>query len=126
MIDYASLSHEEIKTLCGWIGESAFKDYFEKNQRTFVRIYRDCRVKKLSMTQICDIVYRNRSEKFIVQFLDDCSQQLLSISQKLTEDKITSGCDSETALIEVLADSPFTDNISLYPDSAKLKKNQRL
>jgi hypothetical protein len=50
MIDYASLSHEEIKTLCGWIGESAFKDYFEKNQRTFVRIYRDCRVKKLSMT----------------------------------------------------------------------------
>ena len=109
MIDFACLTHEELDTLCGWIGERAFKDYFEKNQRTLVRIYRDCRVKKLSMTQICDIVYRNRAEEFIVQFLDNCSQQLLSISQKLTEDKIASECDAETALIEVLADSDLLE-----------------
>lgn len=114
MVDYENLTQEELETLCKWIGEKAFKNVFEKNQRTLVRIYRDCRVKKLEMAQICDIVYRNRADKFIVNLLDDFSRQLLSISKKLTEEKIASGSNTETALIEVLAESPFHENIPLY------------
>ena len=114
MVDYENLTQEELATLCKWIGEKAFKNVFEKNQRTLVRIYRDCRVKKLEMAQICDIVYRNRADKFIVNLLDDFSRQLLSISKKLTEEKIASGSNTETALIEVLAESPFHENIPLY------------
>ena len=122
MIDYANLTHEEMNTLCGWIGETAFKNYFEKNQRTLVRIYRDCRAKKLSMAQICDIVYRNRADKFIVNILDDCSNQLITIGKKLMEEKIASGDDEETAFVQMLAESPFIDNLPLY---YKLKEEER-
>lgn len=114
MIDYEKFSREEMDTICGWITEKPFKDYFQRNTREFNRLKPGFRPQSLKRSHICEIVYKHRTDAFIASFLNDCIGQLLSTAKAIQQEKTDSGSDEETALTETLADSPFAGHIPLY------------
>lgn len=115
MTNYDSFTREEMDTLCGWVGEKNIKACFTRAPRELFRIiHRDCMVKKLTMEQVCGIIYQNRSDSFIAFILEPGLEQLFGILKNRTVQIEASGAESTEALVRALAESPFSENVPLY------------
>lgn len=68
-LDIESLNEEEFRKLCESIGANAFKKLFEKFPEDFSKIYSVFKAKNLKEDKVIDLVVKNRSKKFISDFV---------------------------------------------------------
>ena len=113
MLSIIKLNKDEIDFLINTIGIENIRKQFQKNPRGLQRIT-PLRAKSLSADQIRSLVQNNLSEDFIYGFLQNNTEEIVrqideSVSKK--EKEIT---DKNKAIIIVLAESLFKDNVSIY------------
>lgn len=113
MLSIIKLNKDEIDFLINTIGIENIRKQFQKNPRGLQRIT-PLRAKSLSADQIRTLVHNNLSEDFIYGFLQNNTEEIVrqideSVSKK--EKEIT---DKNKAIIIVLAESLFKNNVSIY------------
>ena len=87
-IDIKSLNEEEFRKLCESIGANAFKKLYEKFPEDFSKICPGFRAKNLKADKAIDLAVKNRSKKFILNFVHVHSKKAMDDSFRSTSKKI--------------------------------------
>lgn len=88
-VDIESLNEEEFRKLCESIGANAFKKLYEKFPEDFSKICPGFRAKNLKVDKAIDLAVKNRSKKFISDFVYSAGKEiedsLQSASKKIAD-----------------------------------------
>ena len=88
-VDIKSLNEEEFRKLCESIGANAFKKLYEKFPEDFSKICPGFRAKNLKVDKAIDLAVKNRSKKFISDFVYSAGKEiedsLQSASKKIAD-----------------------------------------
>ena len=88
-VDIESLNEEEFRKLCESIGANAFKELYGKFPEDFSKICPGFRAKNLTASKAIDLAVKNRSKKFISNFMHyakkEMDDSLQSASKKITD-----------------------------------------
>lgn len=88
-VDIESLNEEEFRKLCESIGANAFKKLYEKFPEEFSKICPGFRAKNLKVDKAIDLAVKNRSKKFISDFVYSAGKEiedsLQSASKKIAD-----------------------------------------
>lgn len=87
-VDIKSLNEEEFRNLCESIGANAFKKLYEKFPEDFSKICPGFRARNLKADKAIDLAVKNRSTKFILNFVHVHSKKVMDDSFRSTSKKI--------------------------------------
>ena len=108
------LTEEDLKYICEIIPTVLIKDYFKKCNKSFHKIKPGFRPETLNREEIFEILYKNHSEPFISDFINNyISEEIKKIKSSFSKN-LNYGIDENTALIISLSDNFFNFNIPLY------------
>lgn len=113
MLSIIKLNKEEIDFLINTLGIESIRKQFQKNPRGLQRIT-PLRAKSLSADQIRTLVHNNLSEDFIYGFLQSNTEDIIRQIDESVSKKEKDIIDKDKAIIIVLAESLFKDNVSIY------------
>ncbi|MBR4021347.1 MAG: hypothetical protein IKI94_01910 [Ruminococcus sp.] len=113
MLSIIKLNKEEIDFLINTLGIENIRKQFQKNPRGLQKIT-PLRAKSLSADQIRFLVHNNLSEDFIYGFLQSNTEDIVSQIDESVSKKEKDITDKNKAIIIVLAESLFKDNVSIY------------
>ena len=108
------LTKEELKYICKEIPYNIASDYFRRHPKEFTKIRPGFRVKSLSEDMIARTLYEFRNTDYIASFIIKVVNKWLSEIEEELSKILEEGKDQETAYIEVLSQSFFAQNASLY------------
>ena len=75
-VDIESLNEEEFRKLCESIGANAFKELYGKFPEDFSKICPGFRAKNLTASKAIDLAVKNRSKKFISNFMHYAKKEM--------------------------------------------------
>lgn len=113
MLSIIKLNKEEIDFLINTLGIENIRKQFQKNPRGLQKIT-PLRAKSLSADQIRFLVHNNLSEDFIYGFLQSNTEDIVRQIDESVSKKEKDITDKNKAIIIVLAESLFKDNVSIY------------
>ncbi len=113
MLSIIKLNKEEIDFLINTLGIENIRKQFQKNPRGLQKIT-PLRAKSLSADQIRFLVHNNLSEDFIYGFLQSNTEDIIRQIDESVSKKEKDITDKNKAIIIVLAESLFKDNVSIY------------
>lgn len=108
------LTKEELKYICKEIPYNLACDYFRRYPKEFTKIRPGFRVKSLTEDMIARTLYEFRNTDYIASFIIKVVDTWLSEIEEELSKTIEEGKNQETAYIDVLSQSFFAQNISLY------------
>lgn len=108
------LTKEELKYICKEIPYNIAADYFRRHPKEFTKIRPGFRVKSLTEDMIARTLYEFRNTDYIASFIIKVVNKWLSEIEEELSKTLEEGKDQETAYIEVLSQSFFAKNASLY------------
>ena len=108
------LTNDDLKYICEIIPSNSVKGHFKKYNKHFHKIKPGFRPETLNMEEIFEILYKNHSEPFISDFINNyISEEIKKIKSSFSKN-LNYGIDENTALIISLSDNFFNFNIPLY------------
>lgn len=108
------LTNDDLKYICEVIPSNSVKGYLKKYNKHFHKIKPGFRPETLNMEEIFEILYKNHSEPFISDFINNyISEEIKKIKSSFSKN-LNYGIDENTALIISLSDNFFNFNIPLY------------
>ena len=111
---FKELSEDDIAALCEVISPKTIRTYFKDSPKGYQQLNGRVYINKITDSDAISIVRRNRSHPFITSFITNSIERINeSASQKIKEHE-DNGEDIGTALINMLAESPFNENVALY------------
>ncbi|SFX40164.1 hypothetical protein [Ruminococcus sp. XPD3002] len=113
MLSIIKLNKDEIDFLINTIGIENIRKQFQKNPRGLQRIT-PLRAKSLSADQIRTLVHNNLSEDFIYGFFQSNTEDIVRQIDERVSKKEKDITDKNKAIIIVLAESLFKDNVPIY------------
>ena len=113
MLSIIKLNKDEIDFLINTIGIENIRKQFQKNPRGLQRIT-PLRAKSLSADQIRTLVHNNLSEDFIYGFFQSNTEDIVRQIDERVSKKEKDITDKNKAIIIVLTESLFKDNVPIY------------
>lgn len=108
------LTKEEIKYVCTVIPFKDVSEYFRRYPEEFAKLKPGFRVKSLNEDIVVQTLYDFRNRDFVASFLiKHIDQWIEEIDGELAK-ALESGIDQETAYIDVLSRSLFSENVALF------------
>lgn len=114
MINFDTLTTDELEYICGQIPLSSSRQYFQKNPKYFAEIKPGFRPERLSDADTFSLLSRNVKKHFIASFLEKKVSQWLEEIQANRNRLADEGYSEEEALLLTIPDSVFCNKCELY------------
>ena len=114
MINFDTLTTDELEYICGQIPLSSSRQYFQKNPKYFAEIKPGFRPERLSDADTFSLLSRNVKKHFIASFLENKVSQWLEEIQANRNRLADEGYSEEEALLLTIPDSVFCNKCELY------------
>lgn len=108
------LTEDEIKYVCSVIPFKEVLDYFRRYPKEFMKLRPGFRIKSLNENDVIRTLYVFRNKDFIASFLIKHIDQWIQEIKAGLKKGIERGLDKESAYIDVLSHSLFSENIALF------------
>lgn len=108
------LTEDEIKYVCSVIPFKEVLDYFRRYPKEFMKLRPGFRIKSLNENDVIRTLYVFRNKDFIASFLIKHIDQWIQEIKEGLKKGLERGLDKESAYIDVLSHSFFSENIALF------------
>ncbi|MDL2237984.1 hypothetical protein LJC56_09180 [Christensenellaceae bacterium OttesenSCG-928-K19] len=109
------LTDDEIKYICSVIPPQEASIYFQRYPKESAKILPGFRPKTIAKYNAGgELLFRHRNRDFISSFIEKHINRWLSEIQECIEECIEDGNDKDSAYVQILSQSYFAENVTLY------------
>lgn len=118
------LTKEEWRYICSVVPFRIAADYFKRYPKKFAKLRPGFRVKSLTVDAMEKTLYDFRNTNFVGSFLGKVIDEWIREIDEEIKKNVSEGMNQESAYIDVLSQSYFSDKISLYFKIKNIEKSE--